>query len=170
MTDWNNGNNLLPMPAPGADITRGKSRDREAARLKAIGWTLEEIGAHLEFGDDERLVAAAIRRATAQMARFAGDETKLMELRSLDELEYEAWKMLRKGHIMVSHGKVIRNDLGQPMADMEYPLKVLDRIIRVKERRAKMLGLDASTKIEVVTIDVIDAEIAKLEREVLGAS
>lgn len=37
--------------------------------------------------------------------------------------------------------------------------------IRLLERRAKMLGLDSATKVEVFTIDTIDAQIAKLTEE-----
>lgn len=45
--------------------------------------------------------------------------------------------------------------------------RAVQRVLSVMERRARMLGLDQPEKFlhQVVTIDVIDAEIARLERE-----
>lgn len=44
--------------------------------------------------------------------------------------------------------------------------KSIDTALRVAERRAKLLGLDKASKVEIITIDAIDAEIARLEAEV----
>lgn len=38
--------------------------------------------------------------------------------------------------------------------------------LKISERRAKMMGLDAVEKIQVITIDVIDEQISKLTAEV----
>jgi len=44
----------------------------------------------------------------------------------------------------------------------------VERCLSIMERRARLLGLDAPTKHEVMTIDAIDAEIRHLEAELAG--
>jgi transcriptional regulator with XRE-family HTH domain len=156
---------LLPLPQLGRQFTgASRSIDAEAARLKAQGLTLSEIAGRLGMADEHQ-VASAIKRALGTMARFAKDELRLMELRSLDELEWVAWKTLQSSHVVISQGKIIRGDDGTPLEDDRFALEVVDRILKIKERRSKLWGLDAPTRSEVVTIDSIESEIEKLERE-----
>lgn len=156
---------LIPQPVGTVFHTRSGRRDAEAMRLRALGWSLKEICEKLELGDDERRAAAAIKRAMANMARFANEEHRLLELQGLDDLENAAWHELRRMHIMVSNGRIIRDDDNQPLNDDRFALDVIDRILKIKERRAKLLGLDAPTRSEVISIDSVDNEIAKLEAE-----
>lgn len=164
---------LLVRPTERWDIKRnGKMRDAECVRLKALGWTLDDIAKHLELdqpnpGNARDRVAAAIRRSLGTMARFAADEMRLVELQSLDEVEWKAWELLQKAHVVVNQGRVVVHaDTGEPVEDDRFVLETLDRILKIKERRAKMMGLDAPVRREVITMDSIDEEIAKLEREV----
>jgi|SRR5690242_2156571 hypothetical protein len=163
---------LLARPSQQWNIRRkGKMRDAECARLKAIGWPLDKIARYmcLDEPDPENgpvRVAAAIKRALGEMARFANDEARLMESNSLDELEWEAWKTLQERHVVISQGRVVRDDeTGEVIPDDRYILETVDRILKIKERRAKLLGLDAPMRREVITMDSIDQEIAKLETE-----
>lgn len=163
---------LLARPSERWNIRqKGKMRDNECARLKAQGWKLEDIAKHLGLDQPNpengpARVAAAIKRALGEMARFVGDEVRLMEMNSLDELEWEAWKTLQSRHVVISQGKVVRDETtGEAIDDDRFILEVLDRILKVKERRAKLMGLDAPQRREVITMDSIDQEIAKLESE-----
>lgn len=162
---------LMPLPIGPVDGW-GRNRDAEAARLKAMGWTLARIAAHLKLwqgndpanGPDERRAAAAIKRAMARAVRFANDEQRALELQSYDELEAECWRVLQKNHIVFQNGKVVTYD-GEPIEDDRFILETIDRILKIKERRSRLLGLDAPTRAEITTIDSVEAEIAKLERE-----
>lgn len=163
---------LLARPSQQWNIRRkGKMRDAECARLKAIGWPLDKIARYLYLDDPDPengpvRVAAAIKRALGEMARFANDEARLMESNSLDELEWEAWKTLQARHVVISQGRIVRDDeTGEVIPDDRYILETVDRILKIKERRAKLLGLDAPMRREVITLDSIDQEIAKLETE-----
>ena len=157
---------LLPLPREGALFDRkSKERDSEAARLKAQGMPLEEIATRLNMDGDPKRAAASIKRALGTMARFASDELRHMELKSLDELEWVAWQTLHKSHVVINQGKIIRGDDGEPLDDDRFVLEVVDRILKIKERRAKLWGLDAPTKSEVISITSIEDEITKLERE-----
>lgn len=154
---------LMPLPIGPVDH-RGRTRDAEAARLKAMGWTLRRIAAHLGLGDDERRAAAAIKRAMARAVRFANEETRALELQSYDELEAECWRLLQNQHVMIQNGKVVLFD-GSPIEDDRFVLETVDRILKIKERRSRLLGLDAPTKAEITTMDSIEAEIVRIERE-----
>ena len=157
---------IIPLPNARSVTRKGRNRDAEAARLKALGWTLEEICDHLNLGDDTTRAAAAIKRALASVVRFATDEHREMELQSYDELEAECWRLLRVNHLLVDRGQIVRQDTGEPVTDDRFVLETVDRILKIKERRARLLGIDAPTRSEVLNIDSIDAEIAKLEAEI----
>jgi hypothetical protein len=144
---------------------KGRNRDAEAVRLKALGWSLDEICEHLELGVDTSRAAAAIKRGLANLHRFAVDEHRAMELQSYDELEAECWRQLRMLHVLVDRGTIVHDEHGEALHDDRFVLETVDRILKIKERRARILGLDAPTKAEVLNIDSIDAEIARLEQE-----
>lgn len=163
---------LLPVADPSKGFKlKGRWRDAEAARLKATGMTLEQIASELNLDkpnpeNGPARAAAAIKRAMGEMARFANDEMRMMELRSLDELEWIAWQAVRKSPMMVSQGRVVFNEeTGLPVTDDRFTLESIDRILKIKERRSKLMGLDAPIRREVITMDSIESEIQKLEQE-----
>lgn len=141
-------------------------RDREAARLKAVGHDLEEIAALLDLRDsvtgeyDPRRAAKAVQRGLTTVYRFTVDEMRLQELQSLDEMERHLWESLRREHVLVQQGRVIMIE-GQVVQDERFVLEALDRILKIKERRAKYLGLDAQVRVSVEA-DQIGGEIASL--------
>lgn len=144
-------------------------RDAEAARLKALGWALPDIARHLglDHPHPENAIertAAAIRRAMARAVRFAGDEERHLQLQSLDELELRLWKLLDGKMVLVQQGRIITKD-GVPLDDSRFELEVVDRIVKVKDQRAKLLGTYAPTRVESITIDSVEAEIERLQRE-----
>ena len=141
-------------------------RDREASRLAAIGHSPEEIAEILELLDsatgepDPRRAVKAIQRGLTAVYRFTSDETRFQELQSLDEMERHLWGSLRKEHVLVQQGRVIIQD-GAPVQDERFVLEALDRILKIKERRSKYLGLDAQVRVSVEA-DQIGGEIAQL--------
>lgn len=141
-------------------------RDREAARLKAINHSLEEIAEILHLTDsvtgepDPRRAAKAVQRGLTAVYRFTVDETRLQELQSLDEMERHLWQSLRREHVLVQQGRVIMIE-GQTIQDERFVLEALDRILKIKERRSKYLGLDAQVRLSVEA-DQIGGEIAQL--------
>ncbi len=158
---------FFPDKAPDGYTRYGSwKRDREAARLKAIGHSLEEIAELLNLTDsysgeyDPRRAAKAVQRGLLAVTRFSVDEMRLTELQSLDEMESHLWQQLRKEHVLVQQGRVIMVE-GQVVEDERFVLEALDRILKIKERRAKYLGLDAQIRLSVEA-DQIGGEIAQL--------
>ena len=141
-------------------------RDREASRLAAIGHSPDEIAEILTLNDrrtglpDPRRAIAAIRRGLTAVYQFTNDETKLKELQSLDEMERHLWQSLRREHVLVQQGRVIMIE-GQIVQDERFVLEALDRILKIKERRSKYLGLDAQVRLSVEA-DQLGGEIAQM--------
>lgn len=44
-------------------------------------------------------------------------------------------------------------------------LNAIEKILKIIDRRCKLLGLDKPSQVEVITLDTIDTEIRKLQRE-----
>lgn len=90
------------------------------------------------------------------------------EVARLTRLYGRVEKLLDRERVVIQFGKVVYLD-GSTIPDDAPFLQVVDRLMRIdeqrrrnSERRAKLLGLDAPQRTEVVTIDAINAEIQRL--------
>ncbi|QQZ56869.1 hypothetical protein IFE09_27100 [Streptomyces microflavus] len=133
-------------------------RDAEAARLRSLGWSYPRIAAELGF--NHRADAHnAVKRVLKETVREAGENVRALELERLDaelarlaDVEREVWTVLKRKHVTVSNGQVIRVD-GEPLLDDAPVLQAADRLVKIEDarrrngkRRAELLGLDAPTK------------------------
>lgn len=164
------------MPTPGRTHTRGTrggngryargadtaERDANACRLRTEGATYSQIADQLGYADRAHARQAVERGLVAIVAEPA-IELRTLELARLDLALAEAFAVLRRRHVVVSHGRIITDpETGEPLRDDGPVLAAVDRIVRIGERRCKLLGLDAPTRVEAITIDQVDAEIARL--------
>jgi hypothetical protein len=121
-----------------------------------------------ELGIPESTARSDYRLALEQ-ARTERDEqarlTITAELAKLDALERAAWQVLRARHITVQHGKIVRGEDGEPVLDDAPTLNAIDRILKIAERRARLLGLDAPMRSKIEVTDALDAEIEQLVAE-----
>ncbi|MCK9901257.1 hypothetical protein MXD63_14355 [Frankia sp. Cpl3] len=165
--------------ADGERTIRNAERDRDAANMRADGKTYEAIAVALGYSH-RSAARRAVQRVLAATIREAGDELRVLELERLDRLYEAAMAVLTREHVTVSQGRVIRegkpviNDNGEaeileghgaPLVDDGPVLQAIDRLLKIQDRRAKLVGLDAPVKHEVRTIDAIAAEVADLERQ-----
>jgi hypothetical protein len=158
-------------------------RDIDAANLRSQGWPFERIAGELGYASRGKAYEG-VQRALAEIPREGVEELRQMELERLDRLYLAALDVLERKHLTVSHGKVISRFVGhegdggvddagdgktipiyEDVLDDGPILQAIDRALKIQERRAKLLGLDAPTKVEVLTMDAIDAEIQKLQAE-----
>ncbi len=145
--------------------TETAERRRRALQLRQAGASLTQIGEHL--GVSESRACRIVQDALAAVVREPADEVRQLELARLDQLWVEATKVLRRTHITVSNGRVaIDPRTEQPLEDDGPVLNAIDRLLKIQERRAKLLGLDAPSKLTVLTEDAVDAEIRRLVAEV----
>jgi hypothetical protein len=140
-------------------------RAAAAAKLKAENprMTYQQIADAVGYsnkGDAWRAVDKC-RKAVVQQA---GAELVASEAAQLDDLYVAALEVLERDHLVVSHGKVVTGNDGQPLLDDGPKLSAIRELRAIRESYRKLHGLDAEKKInvsggvryEVVGIDPAD--------------
>lgn len=136
------------------------ARDAEACRLRARALSYAEIAKQLGYVDEGHAYQAVKRALLATVAEPA-EEVRKHELQRLDNLYKLALQIAERAHVVVSQGRVVY--LGDsPLEDDGPALQAVDRLLKIQERRARLLGLDAPVKHEVRNVDAVDAEIEQL--------
>jgi hypothetical protein len=125
----------------------------------------DQIAAALGITEDvARKDYERARDAAQAELSVSRDAAIAIETVKLNALEQAAWEVLRREHITVQHGKVVRINR-KPLIDDAPVLQAIDRLIKIAERRARLRGLDAPTKVEVddarrAEIEAYAAELA----------
>lgn len=144
----------------------GAERDAQAAMLHAKRHTYRQI-AEIMGWDNPGSAHRAVQRALAAAGRDTVLEARQILLDELDLQAQAAWRVLESEHIVVNAGKVVRLNK-KPIKDDGPVLEALDRLLKVAQERAKILGVYPAKRIEVFTHDSVDAAIALLEKELAG--
>jgi hypothetical protein len=139
-------------------------RRADALQMRKDGKFFHEIAAELKYCSASA-AAQDVQRALLLVVTEPAAEVRALELMRLDELWVKAAEVLNRQHVTVSNGRIVRTETGEPLLDDAPVLAAIDRLLKIQERRAKLLGLDAPTKVEVLTIDAIDAAIRDAEAE-----
>jgi hypothetical protein len=115
--------------------------DTEALRLRSRGYTYQQIADNM--GCSKPTAFERVKRALSAIPAEAAEEYRRLENDRLDTLQ-----------AIAMHEAVTKKSM-----------QAIDRVLHIMDRRAKLLGLDAPTRTEVITLDAIDAEIRKLENQ-----
>jgi hypothetical protein len=122
-------------------------RRTKLLELKSTGWSHQRIvnDAGLGYRDKAHVSKDLARtldqhRAATQMG---ADDYRALELAKLDEQEAILWDIVRDGHPVVQGGKIVAD-----VEDVGPVLGALDRILRIAQQRAKLLGLEAPMRID----------------------
>lgn len=137
------------------------TKDTLAARLRATGMSYREIAAKLEYADESG-AHRAVSRALAAVPVEAVNELRALECARMDEITARLWDMLNTRYPLLAPGVELVGSDGKPVADPAPILAVVDRLLRISERRAKLLGLDAPVRVAPPTLSQLDAWIAEL--------
>ncbi len=142
-----------------------RRRDADAAKLRVRAWSYQDIADELGFASPGA-AHDAVRRSLAESVRQPTEQARDIAAGHLDQLALEAWRLVRTRHLTVSAGRVVEHQ-GNTVADAKPVVEALSLLVRIEERRAKLLGLDAPRQVvtNVITEDVVDAAIAELEAE-----
>lgn len=146
---------------------KGAERDREACRLRSRRCSYQEISDQLGYGNASN-ARRAVQKTLESTPRDAAEELIQLELDQLDMMTAAVLDVLEANHYVVSQGRLIRlHDDAPPLADDSPVLAAVDRLLKIQERRAKLLGLDSPTvsKVEVITESAVDRAIADLEAQ-----
>lgn len=165
---------------------KGAQRDAEAARLRAMGWSYQQIADDVGFpskGNAHR----AVERAFAAIVTESDEHAKRLDLERIDRLIEAAWGVLERQHVTVSQGKivgrfkefardpdtgaVVRDNDDKPipiyeeLEDDAPVLAAIDRVEKLLARRGKIIGYEAPAKsrVEIVTAEMIEEQIAQEE-------
>ena len=156
-----------------ARAIRDAQRRAEMLSLRLSGMTLEQIGERMVVGTPT--VSRVISNALTAQTRELAEELLTLELGRCDVLLTEAMQTVKAFHPLVSAGRVVSasmlDNTGQPvrnpgsgnvltrvLEDKAPKLAAIATAVRVMELRAKLLGLDAETKLQQkVTVTTDDA-------------
>jgi hypothetical protein len=156
----------------GGEFTRtlaGAERDTEAARLQARGLPLRKIAEQLGYANESG-ASKAISRALAAVPVQGVDELRRIQCDQLDYLTAKALEVLEAVHYAHSQsGNLILGPGGEYLHDDAPVLNAIDRVLKIAERRAKLMGLDAPQRHEVTTLDYLDAQIRDAAAELARA-
>lgn len=143
-------------------------RDAAACRLRIGGKSYDEIAKELGFANKGHAFNA-VSRNLKSIRREPAEELLKLELARLDEMRVVAREIMLKTHHAHSGGKLIHiaDESGKtvPLVDDGPRLAAIDRLVSIANRYAKLTGLDAVVKVQLLTLEDVQAEITRLEAE-----
>lgn len=175
-----------PKALTSAKSIREAERRAEMLKLRLDGLTLEQVGERMGVGADT--VHRVIGRALTAMCKEPTEELLALELGRCDVLLSEAMQTVKAFHPLVSAGRVVSAPMlsneGEPVRNPETgdvltrvledkapKLAAIATAVRVMERRSRLLGLDAATKLQqevTVTTDAPAQDLSRLDENDLS--
>lgn len=154
------------MSGPHAQHSRNGKQEKLVERNTQI-WQLRlENKTQREIAEAVGLSQAQVSSVLADMIKERKEEAsealREFEVGKLDRLERAMLNVLAREHLTIQGGKVVREsyvDLdgtehpGEPYRDDGPAMAAVDRLLKIAQRRAALLGLDAPTKIEQTSYD-----------------
>lgn len=161
-------------------------RDAEACQLRQRGMSYPQIAKALGYSEASH-ASQAVARALRATVEEPAAEVRKTELARLDDMYRAALEVLERMHVTVSQGRVVQHRVAGTgtwdpetrtwvdaewvdLADDAPVLQAIDRLLKIQERRARLLGLDAPVKHEVRNVDALDAEIEQLVARLAAGS
>jgi len=149
-----------PLTKPRLELTPEQRAVQTAKvlELKLAGWRQDQIAT--ELGLSEQVVSVRIKAALNAMVQPASEELRKEEIARLD-------KYLKALDDQIENGALTHDQRGNEYVDESKRAQAIATAVRVAERRAKLLGIDMPSQLEVKHEHVgsIEAEIAKLAAE-----
>lgn len=148
--------------------------DRNAARNEKIftkylfGFTQVELAEEFELSQTQ--ISTIIRTMKEKVELPTREDLVKRSVARLDKLYREAWTVVETEHIAVSHGRVVYGPDGEPLKDHAPVLQAIDRLLRIEERLAKLLGLDAIDRMLDDPNGPADAELQEMINEARAKS
>lgn len=117
-------------------------KDHQAAGMRPM--TYRAIGE--KFGVNESSAYQMVQRAIADIPRESTEELIQLELMKLDRIESKAADIMEKYHPVVTQsGKILDLEEETPV------IQAMNTLLKVADRRARLLGLNAPTRTELTS-------------------
>ncbi|WP_406156961.1 hypothetical protein [Streptomyces canus] len=91
----------------------------------------------------------AIESCREAVRRAAGAELVASEASLLDDQFVAAMEILERDHVVVSHGKIVKDDAGTPLPDDGVKLAALREMREIRHSYRKLFGIDQPTQVAV---------------------
>ena len=134
-------------------------RDAHAAQMHADGASYREIADELGYSSKHTAIQA-VRRAIKDVVQGPAEEVLKLHTARLEYAFAKAMEIAETDHVVVSHGKIIKDDDGNPLKDSAPVLAALREARAALGDFRKMMGLEVTKvehsgglKYEVVGID-----------------
>ena len=128
--------------------------------------TFDQIADQLGFASSGH-AHDAVQRALVATQQEPADELRRLESERLDDLTRHLQRVLASRHLHVSASGKVATDpsTGEPLRDWGPVIAACAQLRQISESRRKLHGLDApqQARVEVITEDMITAEIRRLE-------
>lgn len=147
-----------------ARTLQGAERDAEAARLKSLRWTFQQIADELGYASKSGAYAAVARALAAVPAENVA-ELRRVALGEIDFLSASVLEILDHEHPHVSQGgKIVMDEDGNRLLDDGPKLAAIRELRMLNERRGRIQGSDAPvrSKVEVGGDDERERELLAL--------
>ena len=115
-------------------------KEIKAVQLRSSGATYQDIADALGY-ESRSSAFRAVRRALQRWGSEAVDELRVLELARLDQITLKLWPKVL-GRPARDHGD------GTQDAPVPPDMKAMELYLKVSQRRAKLLGLDAPTMVD----------------------
>jgi hypothetical protein len=139
-------------------------RDAEACRLYVAGKTYLEISEELGYGGKAN-AHKAVQRVLLETVREPADEVRALLRARNEEIYLMARAVALKDHLAHGNGRIVYDRNGTPLVDDGPKLAAMDRMQRALSELAKLAGAHAAVKYENLSLEAVQAEIARLEAE-----
>lgn len=158
---------------PARRTLEAMEKDAQAADLYRRGLTYRQIASQLGW-KSPKSAFEAVRRAARDAGRnslAAGEALRLMLDRQQDYRRVAYRVLTTKHYVTTQAGVLAKGPDGSPLLDDAPVLNALDRLVRIDQEEAKLLGLyaPAKSRVEVITEDAVDAELKRLAEEIAQA-
>jgi len=122
-------------------------RDAQAAQLRAEGWTFEAIAGELGYSD-KSTCRQAIRRALREIVQGPAEQLLTLHMERLETLYEAALEVLEADHLVVSHGRIITGEDGQPLKDNGPKLTAIREARATLDSFWTLTGMKKPAKVE----------------------
>lgn len=139
------------MATPAAKLVATAIRRAQAVKMRREGRPWQEIVDALGYascGAAHLDVTRALDVARKELA-LETEQYRELELQRLDDMERSIRTVLDAMHVTVSHGRIVRDADGSELVDHDPAMRAVDRLLKIAERRSKLLGLDQPVKHEL---------------------
>lgn len=139
------------------------TRDAKACELRSAGRTYSQIAEELKY-PNQGCAFRGVQRAIKEILQEPAEEVRQLELQRLDNMYASVVEVMERQHFTVSNGRIIYHG-DSPLPDDSPVLQAVDRLLKIQERRSKLLGLDAAQKTQVsggVRYEVVGVDLDKL--------